>query len=76
MALTRKAQGAVVIRQKLPRTRLLAFFAKLGPCLVGTEACGASHHWARELISLGHEARLMPPSYVKPYLKRQKNDMA
>ena len=70
------AEGAVVIRQKLPRARLLSFFAKLDPCLVGIEACGASHHWARELTRLGHEARLMPPSYVKPYLKRQKNDMA
>lgn len=70
------AEGAVVIRQKLTRARLLPFFAKLEPCLVGIEACGASHHWARELIKLGHEARLMPPSYVKPYLKRQKNDMA
>jgi transposase len=70
------AEGAVVIRQKLPRARLLSFFAKLEPCLVGIEACGASHHWARELIGLGHEVRLMPPSYVKAYLKRQKNDMA
>jgi len=70
------AEGVVVIRQKLTRARLLSFFAKLEPCLVGIEACGASHHWARELIKLGHEARLMPPSYVKPYLKRQKNDMA
>ena len=70
------AEGAVVIRQKLPRARLLPFFGKLEPCLVGIEACGASHHWARELIGLSHEAKLMPPSYVKPYLKRQKNDMA
>ena len=70
------AEGTVVIRQKLTRARLLPFFAKLEPCLIGIEACGASHHWARELIKLGHEARLMPPSYVKPYLKRQKNDMA
>ena len=70
------AEGVVVIRQKLTRARLLPFFAKLEPCLVGIEACGASHHWARELTKLGHEARLMPPSYVKPYLKRQKNDMA
>ncbi|CAN5366786.1 IS110-like element ISCc4 family transposase [soil metagenome] len=69
-------EGVVVIRQKLTRARLLPFFAKLEPCLVGIEACGASHHWARELTKLGHEARLMPPSYVKPYLKRQKNDMA
>lgn len=70
------ADGVVVIRQKLTRARLLSFFAKLEPCLIGIEACGASHHWARELIRLGHEAKLMPPSYVKPYLKRQKNDMA
>ena len=70
------AEGVVVIRQKLTRARLLSFFAKLEPCLVGIEACGVSHHWARELTRLGHQARLMPPSYVKPYLKRQKNDMA
>lgn len=70
------AEGVVVIRQKLTRARLLKFFGKLDPCLVGIEACGTSHHWARELIGLGHDVRLMPPSYVKPYVKRQKNDMA
>ncbi len=70
------AEGGVVIRQKLTRARLLKFFEKLGPCLVGIEACGTAHHWARELIGLGHDVRLMPPSYVKPYVKRQKNDMA
>lgn len=70
------AEGGVVIRQKLTRARLLKFFGKLEPCLVGIEACGTSHHWARELIGLGHDVRLMPPSYVKPYVKRQKNDMA
>lgn len=70
------AEGGVVIRQKLTRARLLRFFEKLGPCLVGIEACGTAHHWARELIGLGHDVRLMPPSYVKPYVKRQKNDMA
>jgi len=70
------AEGGVVIRQKLTRARLLNFFGKLDPCLVGIEACGTSHHWARELIGLGHDVRLMPPSYVKPYVKRQKNDMA
>ncbi|WP_287105785.1 IS110 family transposase [Brevundimonas sp.] len=70
------AEGGVVIRQKLTRARLLKFFGKLAPCLVGIEACGTSHHWARELIELGHDVRLMPPSYVKPYVKRQKNDMA
>jgi transposase len=52
------------------------FFAKLPPCLVGIEACASSHHWARELQALGHTVRLMPPSYVKPYVKRQKNDAA
>ena len=70
------AEGGVVIRQKLTRARLLKFFEKLGPSLVGIEACGTAHHWARELIGLGHDVRLMPPSYVKPYVKRQKNDMA
>ncbi len=70
------AEGSVVIRQKLTRARLLKFFEKLSPCLVGIEACGTAHHWARELIGLGHDVRLMPPSYVKPYVKRQKNDMA
>ncbi len=70
------ADGGVVIRQKLTRARLLRFFEKLAPCLVGIEACGTAHHWARELIGLGHDVRLMPPSYVKPYVKRQKNDMA
>lgn len=70
------AEGEVVIRQKLTRARLLKFFDKLDPCLVGIEARGTAHHWARELISLRHAVRLMPPSYVKPYVKRQKNDMA
>lgn len=70
------AEGGVIIRQKLTRARLLKFFEKLAPCLVGIEACGTAHHWARELIGLGHDVRLMPPSYVKPYVKRQKNDMA
>ena len=70
------AQGAVVVRQRLQRSRVLPFFAKRVPCLVGIEACGSAHHWARELARLGHEVRLIPPSYVKPYVKRQKNDMA
>ena len=62
--------------EKVTRRRLLGFFSKLNSCLVGIEACGTAHYWARELIGLGHEVRLMPPSYVKPYVKRQKNDMA
>jgi len=68
------AAGEVSIRKTLRRSQVLHFFAKLPPCLVGIEACGTSHHWARELIGLGHEVRLMPPAYVKPYVKRGKND--
>ena len=64
------ASGAVVVRKTLRRAQVLPFFAKLPRCLVGMEACGTSHHWARELIKLGHEVRLMPPAYVKPYVKR------
>ena len=68
------AAGQVVIRRQLKRRYVLAFFQKLPPCLVGIEACASSHHWSRELKALGHIVRLMPPAYVKPYVKRQKND--
>jgi transposase len=68
--------GAAVVRQRLTRAGLLKFFAKLPPCLVGMEACASSHHWARELIVLGHDVRLMAAQYVKPYVKRGKNDAA
>src|SRR6202166_3871595 len=68
------ANGQAVVRKSLRRSQMLPFFAKLPPCLVGIEACGTSHHWARELIKLGHEVRLMPPAYVKPYVKRGKTD--
>ena len=68
------AAGHVVIRRQLKRRQVLAFFQKLPPCLVGIEACASSHHWSRELQALGHTVRLMPPAYVKPYVKRQKND--
>ena len=68
------AAGQVVIRRQLKRRYVLAFFQKLPPCLVGIEACASSHHWSRELQALGHSVRLMPPAYVKPYVKRQKND--
>ena len=68
------AAGEAVVRKTLRRAQLLPFFAKTRPCLVGIEACGTSHHWARELTALGHEVRLMPPAYVKPYVKRGKND--
>jgi transposase len=70
------ARGNVVVRRQLKRRQVLAFFGKLPPCLVGLEACASSHHWSRELQALGHTVRLMPPAYVKPYVKRQKNDAA
>jgi transposase len=70
------AEDRVIIRRQLKRRYVLAFFAKLPPCLVGIEACASSHHWSRELKALGHTVRLMPPAYVKPYVKRQKNDAA
>ena len=68
------ADGNVVIRRQLKRRYVLAFFQKLPPCLVGIEACASSHHWSRELEALGHTVRLMLPAYVKPYVKRHKND--
>ena len=63
-----------MVRRQLKRRQVLAFFQRLPPCLVGMEACASSHHWSRELHALGHTVRLMPPAYVKPYVKRQKND--
>jgi transposase len=68
------ASGRVVVAKAMRRNKLLEFFASLPPCLVGLEASGSAHHWARELIKLGHDARMMPPAYVKPYVRRQKND--
>jgi transposase len=56
--------------------QVIAFFQKMPPCLVGIEACASSHYWSRELQAIGHTVRLMPPVYVRPYVKRQKNDMA
>jgi transposase len=70
------AAGQVVIRRQLKRRYVVAFFQKLRPCLIGIEACASSHHWSRELKALGHTVRLMPAAYVKPYVKRQKNDAA
>jgi transposase len=70
------AAGNVVVRRQLKRRSVLPFFQKLSPCLVGIEACASSHHWSRELQALGHTVRLMPPAYVRPYVKRQKNDAA
>jgi transposase len=68
--------GEVAVCRQLRRAQVLAFFAKLPRCLIGIEACATAHFWARELAALGHQVRLMPPSYVKPYVKRQKNDAA
>lgn len=69
-------EGRVILRRRLRRAEVVRFFSSLPPCLVGIEACSTAHHWARELIGLGHEVRLMPPTYVKPYVKRGKNDAA
>src|SRR6202165_3262671 len=70
------AAGKPVLKKQLRRGQMLEFFGKLAPCLIGMEACATSHHWARELRKLGHDVRLMPPSYVKAYVKRGKNDAA
>lgn len=66
--------GAVITRRMLRRSQVLAYFSEIGPSLVGMEACASAHYWAREISKLGHTVRLMPPNYVKPYVKRGKND--
>ena len=70
------ADGGVVLQRKLRQGAVLGFLGKLEPCLIGMEACATSHHWAREIVALGQDVRLIPPAYVKPYVKRQKNDAA
>jgi transposase len=70
------ARERSVLRKRLRRTKVLEFFAQLPPCRVGMEACPAAHWWARQLLQLGHDVRLMPPQYVRPYVKRNKNDAA
>jgi transposase len=70
------AVGAVVVAKRVRRSQLLTFFASLPRCLVAIEACSSAHHWARALIALGHDAKLIPPAYVKPYVRRNKNDAA
>jgi transposase len=71
------ASGSVVVRRQLRRAELLKYFGSLPPCLVGMEACGSAHYWARQIGALGHEVRLLPPAHVKPYVKRgKKNDAA
>ena len=70
------AHGAVIVSKAVRRAGLLQLLAKFPPCLIGMEACASSHHWARELIKLGHQVKLIPPAYVKAYVRRQKNDAA
>lgn len=70
------ADGGVAVRKKLSRGQVLVFFADLPPCVVAMEACATAHYWAREIGALGHTVRLIPPAYVKPFVKRQKNDAA
>src|SRR3954452_3328382 len=70
------ADGRVAFRKKLSREKVLAFLAGQPCCVVAMEACGSAHHWARAIGDLGHEVRLIPPVYVKPFVKRQKNDVA
>jgi len=67
-------RGQAVLRKQLKRSEVLRFFANLPPCLIGMEACASAHHWARQLIALGHEVKLMAPQFVKPYVKTNKND--
>ena len=69
-------RGRTVLRKQLKRGQVVQFFAKLAPCLIGMEACGSAHHWARKLQSLGHEVKLMAPQFVKPYVKGNKHDAA
>ena len=70
------AEGNLIEKRRLRRSQVMAYFASIPPCLVGMEACATAHFWGRELAKLGHEVRLMPPQYVKPYVKRGKNDAA
>ena len=70
------SDGEILVRRKLRCAEVIRFFSELPPCLVGMEACASAHHWARELMALGHEVRLMPPAYVKPYVERGKTDAA
>ena len=71
-----RADGTVAFRRKLSRAKLLAFFAEQPRCIVAMEACASAHHWGREIGRLGHDVRLIAPVYVKPFVKRQKNDAA
>src|SRR5471030_1873094 len=68
--------GKLVLRKKLERSKLLEFFIKQQPCLIGMEACGSAHYWARKFVEMGHTVKLMAPQFVKPYVKTNKNDAA
>src|SRR5215211_4350607 len=68
------SEDGVLVSRKLKRSKVLEFYAQIEPCRVGMEACGSAHHWARELIAMGHEVVLIPPAYIKPYVKRGKNE--
>ena len=68
--------GSVIFRRKLSRAQLLKFMSEQPPCVVAMEACASAHYWGRAISDLGHDIRLIPPAYVKPFVKRQKNDMA
>ena len=70
------ADGTPLFNRKLRRAEVLRFFEKLPPCLVGMEACASAHYWAREISAFGHDVRLLPPQYVKPFVKRGKTDAA
>ena len=70
------AHGAIVLQKKLRRGAVLKFLSKLEPCLIGIEACATSHYWARKIAALGHDVKMIPPAYGKPYSKHQKNDAA
>ena len=69
-----ESEGGCAVTRKLRRSKMREFFSQIEPCLVGMEACGSAHYWARELKAMGHEVLLMPPAYIKPYVKRGKND--
>ena len=69
-------EDKVVLRKRLSRSKLAEFIAQLNPCMVAMEACGGSHYWARKFQAMGHDARLISPQFVKPYMKSNKNDMA
>lgn len=68
--------GKTVLRKQLKREQMALFFANMPACLIGMEACGSAHHWARKLLSMGHTIRLVAPQFVKPYVKTNKNDAA